>query len=204
MNRFDVKAVLDKPDRFETSKHGDYEPTCKAELVKEEDEHHLPRLHFSWRQEVMLMTSEKTEIEKLAELGFTMEEHKDQSGESYSVGYALAKKSSHLWFCNFRRYGWAWTPDEDGEFGYGSGPIYANGHGFYSNTEAEVVRDSFIEAWTQLSSKELLPSAFFRDEVYELLKWLLSDAMGHISRHADVRRGVNAAYNPQPITVVGP
>lgn len=195
-NRYQTVNVINTPGAFEPSSIGAYEATCKVELLKGE----LPRVHFSWRQEVFLFTEVEAEAGELIALGFPMKGEVGHSGQKSWCGYALAKPTSHLTFCNFRRYGWSWTPDCFGEHGYCSGPVYANGRSFYSSTPVEVVRDSFIEAWTEMRSE--LPSCFFTKEVYELLQWLLQDALEHISTHALVR-GVNEAYVKNPVQVTG-
>ena len=195
--RYNTNSVIENPSAFTPSSIGVYEKSCKVELFKD----NLPRVHFSWQEEVFLFTQDENEAKKIESLGFSLRCEEDAlQGHKTWTGYALAKHTNHFWFCNFRRYGWSWTPSPDGEYGYGHGPVYANGRSFYSSTPEQVVRDSFIEAWTLLNEK--MPNCFSTAPVFSVLEWMLQDALKNISGHASGRQ-VNEAWVKEQVQVSG-
>ncbi len=98
-------------------------------------------------------------------------------------------KHRHIWLCNFRRYGWAWTDEEAGEHGYAYGITYANSElpiFHLATTPETVIRDSLIATWAQLLNVERLEFAlhFNAHNVHELLAWLYEDAVRNQTAHA--------------------
>lgn len=186
--RIDVLDVLSRPDLFTPCAYNTYEQTAKVELVQTKD-CNIPRLHFTWVPEYHIYSLDKETMEKLVAAGFTCEtQYKnfgDESPDRWSC-FVQGKKEQHLWFMNFRRYGWSWTSDEDGEYGYCDGHVYANGTAvaFLARTPEDVIRDSLVQSWTQLKSSGALPPVFFSQEVEAALRWLFDDAVSNRTEYA--------------------
>ena len=197
-NRMTLADVIKNPDQFTPCSYGAIAKTCRVELDKVGDG--LPTLSFFWKPEVNLYTEKPEEAEKLEAAGFVLEKKSD--GRTYWTGNALCKQEVRVTFCNFRRYGWSWTEDPEGKHGYAEGPTYANGKHFYSDDGHQLVRDSFIEAWTEMKVRRVIPVVFSRPEVFDAVTWLLDDALLHVTDYA-FNRSTHAAWNEGRIPVVG-
>ena len=148
----------------------------------------LPAIHFSWRQQHQLWDLTKEQAADLKKLGFDVQPSYDKE---YLCAYGVETETSHIWLCNFRRYGWAWSPDEKGEQCYGHGVTYANSElpiTFIADTKELVVRDSLVATWAKLVGGDL-PGFFNTAEVHVLLRDLLSDALKNMSDHATPWQG---------------
>lgn len=193
-----IQFIIAHPEKFLKAKFGDYEKTAKLEVVCSSEGRDIPRVHYSWTPEFLITTGDEEEAKAMAAAGFEMEHHKNehQPEHSYwSVSVQLKDRVRHLWFMNFRRYGWAWTDEPDGEAGYCSGHTYANGTAIagLATTPEEVIRDSLVVAWTKLQEKHELPNVFFCREAEAVLKFLLDDAIANMTEHARNRHNSGAA-----------
>lgn len=196
----DVQMVLKNPTLFSNTKYGDYEKTTRIELVKQ-DERDILRAHFSWQPEYHLYIYEEEQARRLKEIGFVAKESKEtETSRAQWLFYIKQETTRHLWFMNFRRYGWCWTSEKDGEDGYTRGDVYANGCSIsnLATTPQEVVRDALVSSWTQLKCSGRLPPVFFSRESEACLRHLLNDALKHISEHArpGYNNGPAASYVP--------
>jgi hypothetical protein len=149
----------------------------------------LPRLHFMWEDrftvdipadisdaEVKRMYPEAS-ISKSPGYGAK----KDRRYLWASTGYL-----QHRWFCNFRRYGWSWSPSEDGHYSYGHGVTYANGQdsGLPCKDGRQVVRDTAIAAYW--ANNHGVPSLLFHsNEAKVAFEWMVNDALENISDYAE-------------------
>lgn len=174
--------------RYVPAQWGDDEKSGKVEVVTFK-EHNLPMLHFSWTAMLFVYIESAEEAAELAAMGFEVEKNRAYGNEKQTWNcYTNETRESHLWFCNFRRYSWSWSPSADGHNGGGfaSGPVYANGHHFHgmASTPEDVVRLSAVEAWAQFT-RENLPGFFFTKEIQEVFAELVIDACNNVSRHAN-------------------
>ena len=95
--------------------------------------------------------------------------------------------TNHVWLCNFRRYGWAWTTDPKGEEGYAHGVTYANNElpiHYMAVTPDLVIRDSLIATWEQMRAIPGFRQLFDSHRVHELLTRLFEDAVQNVSSYA--------------------
>jgi hypothetical protein len=197
-----IEFIIANPHKFVQVEYGDYEKTAKMEVVCSEGGRDIPRVHYTWTPE-FLITTNAEEAKALESHGFKPEyrENKFTPAESYwSLTVQLKDKVRHLWFMNFRRYGWSWTDEEAGENGYCAGHTYANGTAIagLATTPSEVIRDSLVVSWATLKARHELPTVFLCREAEAVLKFLLDDAIANMSEHAHGRRDNGAAVSFLP------
>jgi hypothetical protein len=164
--------------------------SAKAELHMYQDSESLPRLHLSWRESHFVSLKTEDEVAEAKALGYTVEKDCANGEDPRWHTYAQETQESHLWFCNFRRYGWSFTDDTKGEYGYGAGVTYANGPAIYhiATTPEETVRDAMVHTWAEAVGNRMVPQFLDQPEVHALLDQMLQDAIQNISRYATPRR----------------
>lgn len=160
----------------------------KAELHMYQDSENLPRLHLVYRENHFVSLKTAQEAAEAKALGYTVEEDTTRDERSWHC-YAQDKQESHLWLCNFRRYGWSITQEAKGHYGYAHGVTYANGPAIYhiASTSEQVVRDALVHTWAMGLGEGLIPKFFDQPEVHALLNQLLVDAFHNIGPHAAPR-----------------
>ena len=144
--------------RAEVVEYGVYDPT--AELVAPNEESTLPRLHFTWVETHYLkLEDEQTDI--LRSKGLPVEKSAGY-GNDYSYCWWVEThkdgppRRSHLWSCNFRRYGWSATGSADGKEGYRYGDyVWANAcdGGLDCSSAEQVIRDTLVAHIADLQSR---------------------------------------------------
>lgn len=161
--------------------YSDISNSQTAEYINDSDR--IPRIKFSWLSaEYINLTSE--EAQEVVTLGF--EVRKDTDGTYYtSVVKASNGKPvvNYVNFCNFRRYSWSETFEEDGKYGYAGGVVYANcwDGGLTCSTPEQVVRETLIAA---IHISKVPDRMKFDIGVRVLWQKLLDDALKNISDHA--------------------
>lgn len=174
-------------ERYEPGDRSKQDRDARMELVTN-SKHDIPMLHFVWHNIHFVMTYDKAEAEKLTALGYEVKESKGSDGKLSYITYVREVDASHLWFCNFRRYSWCWSPDpeaQDGS-GFGRGPVYANGHilGKLVETPGDVVLLTALQAWEHFT-RDYLPGFFLTAELQDAFADLVKDGIAHASRHAN-------------------
>lgn len=160
----------------------------------------LPRIQFRWQQKHSFYDLSTSERMALAAAGFKVEETEMNGKKTGWDCTVLEKRERTLTLCNFRRYGWAYTFEEAGEYGYGYGVTYANGNVFRAPDAQTVIRDALVATWTEMQAKKHLPRDFDTAEVQGLLLELLEDAYAHVSQHARPDH-VSGVWRKNPIPV---
>ena len=156
------------------------------ECVEYDTEGPLPRIHFWWE------THHWIELE-------SKDDHPMGEGPGYHGGkphlWVSDGKIHHMWFCNFRRYGWSWTNEGPGLYGYGHSDVnYANGEngGVHTDSPREVVKNTMIASF--FGCRDLPRSLQFCAETELALAQILKDALENVSEYASTpvkKRGQN-------------
>jgi hypothetical protein len=182
----------------------DEQKNAKAELHMYEDSENLPRLHLAWKEVHCVTLRTEAEVAEAKKMGYSPKENTDRlDGATTWDVFAMEKHHHHLWLCNFRRYGWSFTDQADGELYYAHGVTYANGPAIYylNTTPEETVRDALVHTWAEQLGRGLIPQFFDVPEVHEFLAALLEDAFNHISRFA-APRPVPTGHESIKVTVM--
>lgn len=157
-----------------------------VEIVPPSGDASLPRLHFVWEEKVhVAIPDSMTDEEVLAKDPNAEIRESAFGGGTTRHLWATTGKLHHRWFCNFRRYGWAWSSTSDGLLGYGQGVVYSNSldGGLACTTSEQVVRETAIAAfWMNPFG---VPSLLFRNSSsFDRLQELVDDALAHVSDYA--------------------
>ena len=144
----------------------------------------LPKVQLRWANMEMVELQTEQEAEGIAALGVEVRVGSD--GSQYCWGIRVRGGEvvvQHQTICNFRRYGWSWTSDPGGEYGYGTGVTYANRQffGLDCQTPEQLVRESFL---VTLSMGNAPNEMKYHVEARGVWGLLLSDALRNISDHA--------------------
>lgn len=155
-----------------------------VEVVPGTERADIPRLHFVWETKQMVEIPDDVTDEEVLKR-FPDAEITVSVGGTDRYIWGSSGHLNHRWFMNFRRYGWAWTSDPNGEYGYNGAVIYANAYdaGIPCSTPEEVVHDTAIAAYhaNELGCpKDLLFDAKAQDGLAELVE----DAKKNPSEHA--------------------
>jgi hypothetical protein len=174
--------------RAEVVEYGVYDPT--AELVAPDEESTLPRLHFTW-VETNYLKLEDEQADILRSKGLPVPTGHPIGREDYSFCWWVrthkdgTPRRSHLWSCNFRRYGWSATDSVGGGIGYGYGDyIWANARdgGLNCSRPEQVIRDTLVAHMADLQSRfgnSVGGPAIKHVAVRALWQELLDDALAH-------------------------
>lgn len=100
----------------------------------------LPRLHIVYNKTHFVYFADEA-----AMVASGIQNWKPEGNPSNHI---TEKEVSHLWLCNFRRYGWSWTDSAAGEYGYCFGDVWPNGDGGFGMDNAqEFIKASFRASW---------------------------------------------------------
>lgn len=168
-----------KDGKYVSSEYHNDPTGASVEMTKVDG---IPAIHFQWHRVFTVEVPSITVKEQLSKHGIYAVENYSGTG-----WYALLREThhQHIWFMNFRRYGWCWTDTKDGEAGY-SGQIYANAITvFHMGTSMDmVIRDALVYQWAKLLETRRLPQFFDTHGVSKLLKELYTDALDNATDSA--------------------
>ncbi len=148
----------------------------------------LPLIRFRWLPREAAYISEK-EAKQLANKGLgILPADRPTLGKEFVVWGAKVLHNGDLsvctrWFCNYRRYGWAWTKEAYDSPKY-EGVIYANRDfiGLYQETPEQVIRETLLVAIAKLD----VPSELkYHVKMHRLWRNLLDDAILHKTKYAE-------------------
>jgi hypothetical protein len=180
-----ITQIVNNPAQYSSNTFDGTHAGAKVNLDMAPDASSLPKIHFEWNEQFNLFCLNEEEAKALTDAGFTLEL---KDGEKPNA-FLQANAVSHVTFCNFRRYGWSWTNSPEGEYGYCSGPVYANDMGamtFLCMSPEDVVKMTLAQGWAQIVEQEgnTFARIFNTHAVSMLLKELLDDALENLSRFA--------------------
>lgn len=169
----------------------------------------LPKLRFRWISTNLLADLSDSDMEKIQEKFPTEIEDAHHGSKSLNKLWVarVDKEGMLLWsqmyFCNFRRYGWAETSSPCGRTGYNNDVTYANqtDGGITTRTPEEVVRDTLIRA---IAISRIPKHLKYCTAVRPLWDRLLKDALENISDFATHAVGSTNGYlHTKDIMVIG-
>jgi len=149
----------------------------KVEYFQPEGRNTIPKLQFTWREDrfVSMLPSEYNKLNEAEQETLTL----DKSDRKY-YGWAAGKELSAT-LCNFRRYGWSWTRDRDGEYGYGAGGdmIWVNqtDAGFWADCPTQIIRETLATILARgVSELEIPQDLVYGHEVKPVVSELAREA----------------------------
>jgi hypothetical protein len=185
-----IARFVRDPAAYGSSRPFEYETTGR--IVLDMDSEHLPTIQFSWQKGWNLYCLTEEQAAKLEAAGFPCERRIEETyGKPDKVAisaYIMEAERSFITLCNFRRYGWCWTREEAGKYGYCHGPVYANGldlH-FLADNSRDVIRDTLVQCWAEMKASigGGFSQTFQCAATSACLRRLLDEALEYPSEHA--------------------
>ena len=162
-----------------------YHGTRTLQLL-EGDENNLPRLRCGWQRRIYIpATAEEVKsmpAEHRERFKAPQSHERDQTWHAWGHGVEM----HWMVLCNFRRYGWCFCRNFEGEYGYGGSGIYANGidGGLPCDSEEQVIRETLVRTLAEMKAAGCPQQLLYGAKSRVLLDKLLQDALEHMSHHA--------------------
>jgi len=190
MNTQNIINLLRNPEAYGVCRSFEFETTGR--IVLDMNSVHVPTIQFSWQKGWDLFCLTPAQASKLEAAGFPCERRIEKTyGRPDRVAistHIMEAQRSFITLCNFRRYGWCWTREEAGKYGYCHGPVYANGldlH-FLADSSRDVIRDTLVQCWAEMKAD--IGGGFARtfqcQATSACLRRLLDEALEHASEHS--------------------